>query len=144
MFRQFDVYPHDILSRSGAPAIRPAASPVERTIDVVADREVPLFALLRSTLGLPLEDPRWWPERPKRRRPAALIVEESDAQGHASAPEGRHTTVLAGGVPFTEDVAHPTVALLERTLAGLRTWGATDTTPVPNQAGRHQLVSTGV
>ena len=144
MFRQFDVYPHDILSRSGAPVIRPAVSPVERTIDVVADREVPLFALLRSTLGLPLEDARWWPERPKRRRRAALFVEESDPNGHAPVPDGRHTTVLTGGLPFEEDVGHPTVALLERTLAGLRTWGATASTPVPKQAGRHQLVSTGV
>lgn len=144
MFRQFDVYPHDILARSGAPVVRPAVSPVKRTIDVVADHEVPLFALLRSTLGLPLEDPRWWPERPKRRRRAAMFVEESDVNGHAPVSKGRHTTVLAGGRPFVEDVGHPTVVLLERTLAGLLTWGATATTPVPKQAGRHQLASTGV
>ncbi len=143
MFRQFDVYPHDILSRSGTPVVRPAVSPVERTIDVVADHEVPLFALLRSTLGLPLEDARWWPERPKRRRRVSTLVEESDSNAEAPVPAGRHTTVMTGGRPFAEDVTHPTVALLERTLAGLRTWGSPASTPVPKQAGRHQLVSTG-
>ncbi|QSR28988.1 hypothetical protein CFI00_00405 [Nocardioides sp. S5] len=37
-----------------------------RSYDDVAHGDAPLFVLLRSTLGLPPDDPQWWACDPKR------------------------------------------------------------------------------
>ena len=37
-----------------------------RSYDDVAHEDAPLFALLRSTLGLPPDDPQWWACDPLR------------------------------------------------------------------------------
>lgn len=44
--------------------ICPVCTVLDRTAsgDVVADTEVPMFALLRGTVGLPLDNPTWWPD----------------------------------------------------------------------------------
>jgi hypothetical protein len=64
MFRQLDFYTHDVPSLGGAMFARPVVAPAGRRVPrgTVADAEVPLFALVRTTLGLPAEDRRWWPE----------------------------------------------------------------------------------
>lgn len=84
----------------------------------VTDREVPLFASLRSTMGLPHSNPCWWPERPTRRRygvvpPGAASPDRAPAP---VVPLARTTSGLGRGF------AVPSVALLEKTLAGLRAW----------------------
>jgi len=37
-----------------------------RSHDDLAHDDAPLFALLRSTLGLPPDDPQWWSHDPQR------------------------------------------------------------------------------
>lgn len=97
----------------------------------VPDREVPVFALLRSTMGLPHNNPCWWPEQPGRRRRVVGSVASmrADDHGHvgdhqsASADGGLHAVpTIGGGTSWGHSFALPTVSLLERTLAGLRVW----------------------
>ena len=93
-----DTRVEDILSRGSELPVRPAHGGLLRTgfVDQVDDIEVPTFALLRAQLGLPWGDERWWPTG------------------------GRH--LAAGPDLRAVEVSHPTAALLERTLAGLRSW----------------------
>lgn len=142
MFHQLEQYPHDVLSRSRDVSRRSVNRSVPHLAcdDVVADRDVPLFALVRSTVGLPTDDPRWWPERPQRRR-----------------REGSHLGLLAASTrlgdvvplvlpvsPLPHQIAHPSVSLLERTLAALRAWDASiPVAAAPLPRGRHTLVADG-
>lgn len=96
----FEIYVEDVLSRGTELPVRLVQGGIARTAfdERVDDVEVPTFTLLRAQLGLPWGDERWWPAG------------------------GRHLAA-APDLPAVE-VSHPTVALLERTLAGLRAWDA--------------------
>ena len=103
MFRQLDHDPYDVLSYPHLTVGHPVARPGRRTSARVGeDAEAPIFELLRSTVGLPLDDPQWWP----------------------------------GDLPGAGVLAHPSVELLERTLAGLHAWGA----GTGQRPGRHVIV----
>lgn len=96
---------------------------LESTGEAIGDHDVPVFALLRSTMGLPGDDlrRRWAP--PNHSRPAP-----------------RHALMLVrDGVRVNADFETPTVALLERILAALRSPapGAGGLRPV----GRHELAA---
>jgi len=122
MFRQIDTSAYDVLSYAPTLPVRPGDRAVwlQTVGAVVQDREVPLFALVRSTQGLPLDDRRWWPDHPARRRSGPAVSEIAAADG--SHTKGRHTLVVDGDFPAAEDLSSPTLALLERALAGLRAW----------------------
>lgn len=114
----------------------------------IADRDVPTFALLRSTMGLPENDPRWWPaQQPgRRRRQMSVAAPTSDLHHsvghHHHGPDGRGShafPVISPRIPWGDAFAHPTVALLERTLAGLRAWsGGSSDVQEPQDLG-HRL-----
>lgn len=111
MVRQLDCYQSDVLPRGGdarRTSKAPALALVPRT-PVTPDEDVPVFAHLRASLGLPLDDPRWWPPRPV---------------GELRAP--------------AVDFALPTLDLLERTLAALRAWGAAPSGHGSPATGRHR------
>lgn len=113
MFRQFEPYPHDLLSRRAVVSGRPEHVTRVVPADVIADQDTPLFAQLRSAWGLPVDDPRWWRALPQ--------------QDQCVGPE---------------NLADPTVALLERTLAALRAWDTS--APVADgrrTLGRHRLLA---
>ncbi|GAB3015041.1 hypothetical protein GCM10011376_06740 [Nocardioides flavus (ex Wang et al. 2016)] len=54
----------DVQAHHCVPLICPVCSELDRTMPgaAVADTEVPMFALLRGTFGLPLDNSAWWPE----------------------------------------------------------------------------------
>ena len=64
MLRQLLDPTDDVLTHRCILLICPVCTDLDRTIfgDVVADTEVPMFAQLRGTVGLPLDNPTWWPE----------------------------------------------------------------------------------
>jgi hypothetical protein len=64
MLRQLLDPMDDVLTHRCILLICPVCTDLDRTIsgDVVADTDVPMFALLRGTVGLPLDNPAWWPE----------------------------------------------------------------------------------
>lgn len=64
MLRQLLDPTDDVLTHRCILLICPVCTELDRTIagDVVADTDVPMFALLRGTVGLPLDNPTWWPE----------------------------------------------------------------------------------
>lgn len=117
MFQQIDAQPYDVLLHGLPRTDRPSDRPGDRTTssDVVADQDVPMFALLRSTRGLPVDDRRWWPSG------------------------GRHVLVTPEVYAAAHGPTTPTTALLERALAGLRAWDATGGVDTPREAGRHAL-----
>lgn len=104
----------------------------------IADRDVPLFALLRSTMGLPDNNSNWWPKQPGRRRRGSFAALTSDDH-HSSVGRRRAVPAIDVGVPWENTFAHPTVALLERTLAGLRTWTGVSSTAHQSQDLTHHL-----
>ena len=68
----------------------------------VADRETPLFSLLRLTVGLPPDDGRWWPEAGDFAPPSLTLLErllvglrawETTAVVTVVHPPGRHRRV---------------------------------------------------
>lgn len=139
MFRQFDEWPQMLSFGRSYTSQRPGSSRGVRTTSrgAVSDRDVPLFAAVRSAQGLPLDDPRWWP--------AASTPDRRDASwpGRPSVERAlgvRQAVGLPVGLSLTEEISHPTVALLERTLAGLLAW---DTTAAPvvdsSRPRRHEL-----
>ena len=133
---------HDVPSQSGG---------VSRQLEALAgvdlpdgaaipDSDVPLFSLVRSIVGLPIDDPRWWPKRPVR-RPRGFASWGAVASAGEPPLVTSHAVValLGGAAGHSADFAPPTLALLERALEGLR---ALDTTPSANRsgsAGRHAL-----
>ena len=75
---------------------------------LVADRDAPMFSLLRSTVGLPPDDDRWWPEHHSfavptltllERTLAGLRAEPSRAVGDSS-PPGRHRGAVVQGLIY--------------------------------------------
>lgn len=64
MLRQLLDQTDDVLTHRCILLICPVCTELDRTISggVVADTEVPMFALLRGMVGLPLDNPTWWPE----------------------------------------------------------------------------------
>lgn len=145
MIHQLEQYPHDVLSRSRDVPRRSVNRSVPHLAcdDIVADRDVPLFALVRSTVGLPADDPRWWPERPQRRRregPHPGLLAASTRHGDQGDCAVVPLVPLVSPVP--PQIAHPSVALLERTLAALHAWDASMPVAVaPLPRGRHRLVA---
>lgn len=133
---------HDALSQSGGvPRRLEAHSGVDlRDGAVIPDSEVPLFSLVRSIVGLPIDDPRWWPERPVRRPRGFASWGAAPSAGEPPLVTSHAVLALLGGAAgHTADFAPPTLALLERAVEGLRAW---DTTPRANRsgpAGRHAL-----
>lgn len=122
MFRQVDTASHDVLVHAPTLPVRPGDREHWPLADgVVPDGEVPLFALVRSTHGLPRDDRRWWPERAARRRDRTSL--EVPVDGGQLTP-GRHTLVVDGVDPASPELSSPTLTLLERALAGLRSWDA--------------------
>lgn len=124
MVRQLD---SDTLEQGGGALRRLASCDGARVpaTAVISDREVPVFACLRSTMGLPHNNSSWWPEQPARRRrdlaPAGAVASDHRVYDLGPASRGRHAS--SGLRPVRGDAfALPTVALLERTLAGLRAW----------------------
>jgi hypothetical protein len=63
MLRQLLDPTDDVLTHRCILLICPVCTDLDRTIagEVVADAEVPMFALLRGTVGLPVDNPTWWP-----------------------------------------------------------------------------------
>lgn len=61
--RLFDA-PDHVRTHHCALLICPVCTDLDRTVsgEVVADSEVPMFALVRGTVGLPLDNPTWWPD----------------------------------------------------------------------------------
>lgn len=96
MVRQLDSHCSEVLPRGGCGTRVPRAPALAlaRRTPATADQDPPVFALLRTSLGLPLDDPRWWPPCPVGELPAPAV-----------------------------SFAAPTIGLLEHTLAGLRAWG---------------------
>ncbi|MCW2737133.1 hypothetical protein [Nocardioides sp.] len=138
MFQHTDTQPYDVLSHGDSVLGRPENLGIGRTScgGAVADQEVPLFALLRSTHGLPLDDRRWWPERPVRHR-RAPAAEATDGEDPFAA--GGRTIVADGVFPTARELSPPTTELLERTLAGLRAWSTVASADRLRPVGRHQL-----
>lgn len=64
MFRQSLDPTDNVLTHRCILLICPVCVELDRTAsgEVVADAEVPLFALLRGTVGLPVDNPSWWPD----------------------------------------------------------------------------------
>lgn len=69
-----------------------------------ADRETPLFSLLRLTVGLPPDDGRWWPEAGDFAPPSLTLLErllvglrawETTAVVTVVHPPGRHRRVAS-------------------------------------------------
>lgn len=121
--------PHDADPLGGPPW--PASGPVR-------DQDAPLFALLRSTLGLPIDDPRWWAARPVR-RPGWFASSAAGAAG-ASADAGTPRPaawVIGGTVVPVVGIAPPTMELLERTLAGLGVQHGITHGGGPRHSGQH-------
>lgn len=86
--------------------------------DLVVDQDVPLFSLLRSSMGLPIEDARWWPAR--RVRQPGWFATSAGVPVPGAEKSGKAAWRLDGGAVVAGGFAPPTVALLERTLAALR------------------------
>lgn len=82
MYRHIGTYPEDVLSPQRNTA---APSSGRRGQGAVAD-EPPLFALLRSTLGLPPDDPRWSIPQPVLADPTVDLLERTLAGLHAWEP----------------------------------------------------------
>lgn len=63
MLRQLLDPTDDVLSHRCILLICPVCTDFDRMVSggVVEDTEVPMFALLRGTVGLPLDNPTWWP-----------------------------------------------------------------------------------
>ena len=67
-----------------------------RSHDDVVHEDAPLFALLRSTLGLPPDDPQWWSHDPQRvevalvERTLARLREWDPSDDHRRPAAGRH------------------------------------------------------
>jgi len=64
MYRELLDPTDDVLTHRCILLICPVCTDFDRTISggVVADTEVPMFALLRGTVGLPVDNPTWWPD----------------------------------------------------------------------------------
>jgi hypothetical protein len=63
MLRQLLDQTDDVLTHRCILLICPVCTDLDRTMSgVVADTDVPMFALLRGTVGLPLDNPTWWPD----------------------------------------------------------------------------------
>lgn len=101
----------------------------------VRDQDVPLFSLLRSTIGLPIDDARWWPARPVR-RPGWFATSRGVRPADARTPRPAAWTIGGAVVPVV-GIAPPTLDLLERTLAGLRAWTSTTGGEERRSLGRH-------
>jgi hypothetical protein len=54
----------DVLTHRCILLICPVCTDLDRTSSgaTVADTDVPMFALLRGTVGLPLDNSTWWPD----------------------------------------------------------------------------------
>ncbi|TGN63112.1 hypothetical protein EXE59_03505 [Nocardioides eburneiflavus] len=54
----------DVLTHRCILLICPVCTDLDRTISgtAIADTEVPMFARLRGTVGLPLDNATWWPD----------------------------------------------------------------------------------
>lgn len=141
MFQQLNEQSHDVLLGRSLTSERPGSTLIARKTsrDVVADRDVPLFALLRSARGLPLDDPRWWPAWPPQPSREASRPEGSRVERDLGVRKG--FALPAGVSPRAQGIAHPTVDLLERTLAGLLAWDTAATAAVDSARprGRHEL-----
>lgn len=135
---------HDLLSHRGGVTRRLEALAGVDLPDgaAITDSEVPLFSLLRSIVGLPIDDPRWWPERPVR-RPRGFASWGAVASAGEQPRVTSHAVLalLGGAVGHTADFAPPTVELLERAVEGLRAWDTTPRADRSGPAGRHMLAT---
>jgi hypothetical protein len=92
----------------------------------IPDSDVPLFSFLRSTVGLPTGDPRWWPERLVRRpRGFASWSDPVPAGGQPPATPRPVLALLRETVGDSGEFAPLNQALLERALQALRGLDAT-------------------
>jgi hypothetical protein len=124
--------PHSVGDVDADPLRVPLQVPVQ-----VSDPEVPMFVLLRSTLGLPVNDSRWWPiAAPRRSRWFAT----SDAVSQTTPEAPHHAVWLLHGeaAALGAGTAPATVELIERTLSALRSWASKPRT-VEMPAGRPSL-----
>jgi hypothetical protein len=64
MFHRLIEPADDVLTHRCLLLICPVCTELDRTISgaAIADTEVPMFALLRGTVGLPLDNSTWWPD----------------------------------------------------------------------------------
>jgi hypothetical protein len=64
MLRQLLDPTDDVLTHRCILLVCPVCADIDRSMagDAVADAEVPMFARLRGTVGLPLDNPAWWPD----------------------------------------------------------------------------------
>ena len=128
MFRSLEARPLAVQQHSGRGSSYPdlLGSALLPEKDHVGDQDVPLFALLRATVGLPVDDARWWPARPPRQARRANWFAASDDAAPAGAGTSSPACWSIGDlvVPVVA-IAPPTPELLERTLAGLLAWAGT-------------------
>jgi hypothetical protein len=123
MFRRVTREADELLFHYDGSRRRPEITLVASTLSgrSAADDDVPLFTLVRATVGLPMDDRRWWPEgRRARRDPHAPRVLTWGGPALVDASPGRHVAVARGTTLSAPAFARPTVDLLERTLAALR------------------------
>ncbi len=113
----------------------PLGDPVPPVSGPVRDQDVPVFALLRSTLGLPIDDARWWPARPVRRR--GWFASSGGAAPAAARTPRPASWVIGGTIVPVVGIAPPTLELLERTLAGLGVQHEISTGAHAQSRGRH-------
>ncbi len=139
MFQQIHALPHDVLSYGHVLPRRPVNRTMSRKTcgGVVPDRDVPLFAHLRSTQGLPLGDGRWWPGRHAHRDLDLAMAEVAEVG--ATVTVGRHALATSEVSPTTRVTGSPSVELLERTLAALRSWDSSVGDDPARSVGRHEL-----